>query len=136
MFSSIQKILRKSPLFRLTDFTKSTKNQQKFLELQNTRRNFETAQMKEVCFGMRNVLSTGLAHPSLKLYEFPWKEQPDPKKNIVRNSFLRAVLPFNKSKELSELFVRFDTDKIRIGKLLEIMDLMSGHVCYTHLKIL
>lgn len=38
------------------------------------------------------------------------------------------------NKDLKVLFLKYDKNTIRIGKLFEIMDLIAGRVCYQHLR--
>ena len=49
---------------------------------------------------------------------------------------MRLMLPFRENKGLRDNFMRFDKETFRVGKILEIMDLVSGRVCYKHLEIL
>lgn len=47
-------------------------------------------------------------------------------------SWMRVVFPFSTSKSLRRGMARVGEKDIRIGRLLEIMDLMAGRVAYSH----
>ena len=86
--------------------------------------------MQKIEIFNKNVINTGFDNKNIQYYGFPYKDLNDQTFNITNNSFLRCVLPFDKEKDLADLFVRFNNNQIRIGKLLELMDMMSSHVCY------
>jgi len=52
--------------------------------------------------------------------------------NYPSNSFMRVVFPFETNPNMRKFMVRVGEKKIRVGRLLEIMDLMAGRVCYMH----
>ncbi|EGR34847.1 hypothetical protein IMG5_000750 [Ichthyophthirius multifiliis] len=51
--------------------------------------------------------------------------------NTPRNSWTKLVLPISNNKDYQNLMLRFDK-KLRIGRILEILDLLSGFVSYKH----
>ena len=60
-----------------------------------------------------------------------YKDEPV---NFPSASWLRVVFPLEKNEDLRKFMVRFGGDDLRVGRLLEIMDLMAGRVGYSHCK--
>ena len=114
----------------------SAKVRQNYLTAENNRRRFDYSTLKKLKFNLHNIINTGYSLDKMDCFEFPYEEPKHSNVNTVKNSFIRVIMPFEKSFELTEMFVRFDTNKVRIGKLLEIMDFLSGRVCYKHLQVL
>lgn len=54
--------------------------------------------------------------------------------NYPCNSWMRAIFPFSKAKEIRQNMTAFGYSKIRYGRLLEIMDFMGAAICYDHCK--
>lgn len=122
--------------FETTNVLYSAKVRQNYLTAENNRRRFDYSTLKKIKFSLHNIINTGYSLDKMECFEFPYDEPKNPNVNSVKNSFIRVIMPFDKSFELTEMFVRFDTNKVRIGKLLEIMDLLAGRVCYKHLQVL
>lgn len=54
--------------------------------------------------------------------------------NTPAHSWSRLTLPFTSSVKLRERFSQFDTDRVRIGKVLEVLDAFSADIAYRHNK--
>ena len=48
------------------------------------------------------------------------------------HSFYRVVLPFDRSAELSQRFVRFYSSNVRFGRIIEVMDYIAANVAYRY----
>jgi acyl-coenzyme A thioesterase 9 len=59
----------------------------------------------------------------------------DHKINFVRNSWYKVVLPFSTNSDLRFRFIRFHTNGVRNGRLLEIMDYVASTVSYKYVTI-
>lgn len=99
-------------------------------------RAFNEKELKKTKKFFKNVLNTGFDFSDLDLFDYPFQQPKQKGTNLVRNSYIRVVLPLPTNKNLRDLLVKFDDKTIRIGKILEIMDFMSGRVCYEHLNVL
>lgn len=55
---------------------------------------------------------------------------PDTSINYPRNAWSQVVLPLSKNLELRNKFVRFYTNKMRVGRILEVLDYVATHTSY------
>ena len=116
-------------------FNKSLKHQLSYFERENIRRKFDQEKMVKANFNFRKVVGTGFDLNSVDCYEFTNAETKEGK-NLVANSYIKVVLPFETNADLVLLVRHYLLNKMRIGKLLEIMDFIAGRVCYRHLAVL
>lgn len=77
----------------------------------------------------------GFNEKDLILYEI------DPKYYDMNNdsvnpleSYVSLIIPFKSNSEIKNKLTRFNTGTVRIGKILELIDYISGRVCYKHFK--
>ncbi len=136
MIKFLKKNLKKAFSFKNEYKMYDMKRKQKYLEREHNRRKFDTKLLERVEFNLRNVLNTGFNLNKMECYQFPFQPPKNKGMNTVKNSYLRVVIPFQTDRDLAELFIRFDNENIRVGKLLELMDFVSGRVCYQHLRVL
>lgn len=52
--------------------------------------------------------------------------------NCLRNSYLKVKLPLSEKSELQQRLKRFNSNTIRTGAILELMDFVCGRICYRH----
>jgi acyl-coenzyme A thioesterase 9 len=61
------------------------------------------------------------------------REQPsESSQNSVENSWESITLPFSSNDSLRMQFQRFQTNFIRVGRCLELIDYMASNVAYSH----
>lgn len=41
-------------------------------------------------------------------------------------------MPFEKNKKLKDLFVKFYSDEVRVGRILEVLDYVAGNTAYVY----
>ena len=111
------------------------KRQLNYLERENIRRKFDKKPLEQTQFNFMNVISTGINLNAIECYKFP-QTPTGPDQNTAKNSFMKVVLPFETNKEFAALVKLFYANKMRIGKLLEVMDFVAAGVCYSHLSVL
>jgi len=82
----------------------------------------------------KDLATMGINFSDLIVYEIKNKRPipADKKFNYPSNSFVRVHFPLATNEELRKFMIRVGGKKVRIGRLLEIMDLMAGRVSYTH----
>ena len=56
----------------------------------------------------------------------------DPSSRLCNDSYLELTLPFASSEEYRSVYRLFNSDNVRIGKIFEDMDALSGDIAYLH----
>lgn len=77
----------------------------------------------------------GFKMEDLEVYQVEdarFSQRQDKTKNYFTASWLRVVFPLETNHGLRKFLIKIDQKGIRIGRLLEIMDIMAGRVCYLH----
>lgn len=77
----------------------------------------------------------GINMDDLEVYQIDngkFEQRADPSKNYFSASWLRIVFPLESNKSIRKYLIRLDQNEVRVGRLLEIMDIMAGRVCYLH----
>ena len=81
--------------------------------------------MANVGFNIKDLEIYAISDPRLK-------ENRTAEHSFPSASFIRVVFPFETNEATKLYMIRLDSKGVRIGRLLEIMDLMAGRVAYFH----
>lgn len=77
----------------------------------------------------------GIKMDELDIYQIDnekFSQRPDKSLNYFSASWLRIVFPLETNQSIRKYLVKVEQKGVRIGRLLEIMDIMAGRVCYLH----
>lgn len=91
-------------------------------------------QIKKVALS-NDFATLGFLMEDLEVYQIldpRFAERKDFSKNYFTASWLRIVFPLQTNPKLRKFLIKIDREGVRVGRLLEIMDIMAGRVCYLH----
>lgn len=91
-------------------------------------------QIKRVALS-NDFATLGFRMEDLEVYQIEdprFTERTDKTKNYFTASWMRIVFPLETNPDLRKFLITIDQKNVRVGRLLEIMDIMAGRVCYLH----